>query len=63
MSSQKKREEIWDEWIDLLNISPADLERWLENEESNSVGDAKNGEAIGHRSGRQILKIKKKKKR
>lgn len=62
VSSQKNKEEIWDEWKDLLNISPAELEDWLATEESKSVGDAKDEESTGHRSGRQILEIKRTRK-
>lgn len=58
MSSGKTREEIWKDWNDLLNIPPAVLEDWLQTEESQSVGDSKDGESTGHKSGRKILQIK-----
>ena len=56
--SGKSRETIWEEWRELVNIPPAELEDWLETEESKSVGDSSNGESTGHKSGRRIVKIK-----
>ena len=55
----KSREQIWDEWRDLVNMAPQDLSDWLETEESQSVGaDAGDGEAVGHKSGERIVGIK-----
>ncbi|HLM40953.1 MAG TPA: DUF3140 domain-containing protein [Microvirga sp.] len=47
-----------------VNMTPAELERWLETEESLSVGWTKEGEgeSVGHRSGRRIVEINRKKK-
>lgn len=44
-------------------MAPKELEEWLETEESKSVG-AKDGggESTGHKSGRRIIKIKRKNK-
>ncbi|MFD0916496.1 DUF3140 domain-containing protein [Pseudahrensia aquimaris] len=59
MSSSKSRETIWNEWRDLVNMAPQELQDWLETDESKSVGaDAGDGESKGHKSGRRILKIK-----
>lgn len=58
MSSSKSNDQIWDEWRDLVNMAPQELEDWLETEESKSVGDADSGESTGHKSGRRIVKIK-----
>ena len=58
MSSSKSHEEIWDEWGDLVNMAPKELEEWLETDESKSVGDSDGGESTGHKSGRRIVKIK-----
>lgn len=58
MSSEKTRSKIWQEWRNLLNIAPAELEDWLQTEESKSVGDSKQGESTGHQSGRKIVQIK-----
>jgi len=57
--SNKSREQIWQEWTELVNMAPKELENWLETEESKSVGaDAGDGEAKGHKSGRRIVAIK-----
>jgi hypothetical protein len=47
-----------------VNMAPGELERWLETEDSRSVGWTNDGgrEAIGHASGRRIVEIKRKKK-
>ncbi len=59
----KSQEEIYDEFYDLVNLTPSELERWLDTEKSKSVGqDSGDGEAIGHKSGHKIITIKKKKK-
>lgn len=58
MASDKSRDTIWDEWQDLVNMAPAELEDWLETDESQSVGDSDDGESTGHKSGRRIVKIK-----
>ncbi|WP_281967748.1 DUF3140 domain-containing protein [Roseovarius nanhaiticus] len=57
MSSSKSRDQIWDEWRDLVNMAPKELEDFLETEESKSVGDSESGESTGHASGRRIVKI------
>ena len=49
-----------------VNMSPAALSKWLDSEESRSVGwkgeDGNgDGESVGHRSGKLILAIKRKK--
>ncbi len=62
MSSEKSRKEIWEEWNDLLNIPPAELEAWLQTEDSQSVGDSTDGESTGHKSGRKIVQIKRTRK-
>ncbi|MFV1463766.1 MULTISPECIES: DUF3140 domain-containing protein [unclassified Phaeobacter] len=56
--SSKSKAEIWDQWNTAVNMTPAELESWLETEESKSVGDSDNGESTGHASGRRIVKIK-----
>ena len=58
MGSSKSRDEIWDQWKDLVNMAPAELEKWLDTEESKSVGDNDSGESTGHRSGRRIVDIR-----
>lgn len=47
----------------MVNLQPKELENWLKTEESKSVGqDSGDGESIGHKSGKQIIKIKREKK-
>ena len=58
MASQKSRDTVWSEWQELVNMAPAELEDWLETEESRSVGDSGQGESTGHASGRRIVEIK-----
>ena len=62
MSSEKSREEIWQNWLELVNIPPGELEDWLQTEESKAVGDSTDGESTGHKSGRQIVQIKRTRK-
>ena len=49
--------EVWDDWQDAVNMAPAELEKWLETDESKSVGQG-SGESTGHKSGRRIVEIK-----
>jgi hypothetical protein len=59
----KSHDEIWSEWQDLVNMPPSALKKWLESDESQSVGDTGgDGESTGHKSGKRILEIKEKKK-
>ena len=53
----KSRDEIWDEWRTLVNMTPKELEDWLGTEESKKVGDSEDGESTGHASGRKIVEI------
>ncbi len=62
MSSSKSRSEIWEEWRELVNMAPQELEDWLNTDESKSVGDNDRGESTGHKSGRRIVTIKRTKK-
>ena len=55
----KSNEEAWDEWQDLVNMAPKEIEDWLETDESRSVGaDSGDGESTGHKSGARIVEIK-----
>ncbi|MFJ5780034.1 DUF3140 domain-containing protein [Streptomyces sp. NPDC093094] len=48
----------WHEFRELVNMRSADLEKWLETEESHSAGQSKDGgESTGHASGRHVLAI------
>jgi len=54
--------EVWDDWQDAVNMSPSELEKWLETDDSKRVGQKSGGESVGHASGRRIVKIKQKNK-
>jgi Protein of unknown function (DUF3140) len=56
--------EVWDDWQAAVTMTASDLERWLETEESRSVGDTggSGGESTGHASGRRIVQILRSKK-
>ena len=59
----KDREQTEDEFSELVNMTPKELEGWLETEDSKAVGQKDDGgESKGHESGRRILAIKRKKK-
>lgn len=54
---------IIDEFKQVVNMTPKQLESWLETEESQSVGQKKDDdESIGHKSGKQIIEILHKRK-
>jgi hypothetical protein len=51
------------EFFELVNMGPATLEKWLASEQSKSVGwDAGDGEAVGHKSGKKIVGLLRKKR-
>jgi hypothetical protein len=51
--------EIRKAFRDAVNMSPSELESWLDTDESQSVGDTGgDGESTGHRSGRRIIELK-----
>lgn len=62
MASSKSRDEIWEQWRELVNMAPAELEQWLQTEDSQAVGDSNSGESTGHASGRRIVDIKRTRK-
>ena len=53
-----KKEEVYSDFMDAVNMQPKELEDWLGTDESKSVGDSDGGESTGHRSGRRIVEIK-----
>ncbi|HER39921.1 MAG TPA: DUF3140 domain-containing protein [Salinimicrobium catena] len=62
MTSEEK-DEIFKEFNELVNMSPKELETWLQKEESKEVGqDSGDGESIGHKSGKKIIRIKRRNK-
>jgi hypothetical protein len=51
-------DDIWREFGERVNMTKRELERWLESEESQQVGDfSKGDESTGHQSGRRIVDI------
>jgi len=57
------KKDIYDEFKDLVNMSASELKKWLETDESKSVGQKKDGgESTGHKSGERIIDIKETKK-
>lgn len=58
------RREIQHEFDAAVNMTPHQLERWLESDDSRSVGWKSDGddESVGHHSGRRIVEILRKKK-
>lgn len=56
--SEDDKKSIRAEFHDAVNMAPAELEKWLESDESKSVGDSSDGgESTGHASGRRIVRI------
>jgi hypothetical protein len=55
------RDKVWREFGEAVNMGAADLEAWLESEESRRVGfkgrDGSADESVGHASGRRIARI------
>ncbi|AGL15630.1 DUF3140 domain-containing protein [Actinoplanes sp. N902-109] len=47
------------EFKDAVNMSAAELEKWLKTDESREVGQksSEGGESVGHDSGRKIIEI------
>lgn len=61
--SKDDHEQVWKNFHDAVNMAPAEIERWLETEESHKVGFKRDGgESVGHASGRRIVAILRKKK-
>jgi len=57
------RQQTINEFDELGNMTPKELERWLQTEESRSVGQSDDGgESKGHESGRKIVEILQKNK-
>jgi hypothetical protein len=56
---EQKRKEMFQEFKQLVNITPAQLKKWLEKEEPQSAGFKNEGESesVGHQSGKRIIAI------
>jgi hypothetical protein len=54
----RERKETWDDFRELVNMTPAELETWLATDASRDAGQHKDGgESTGHASGRRIVEI------
>ena len=61
--SNPEDEKAYKEFKSLVNMTAATLQKWLVTKESKTTGlDSGDGEAIGHKSGKGIVKILGKKK-
>lgn len=62
MTDNNERKDLRAEFRRCVNMAPKDLEDWLESDESRRVGYTREGEdeAVGHRSGRRIVAIRRK---
>ncbi|MFB9378440.1 DUF3140 domain-containing protein [Kineococcus gynurae] len=63
-----EQREIHDRFSEAVNMTPKELEDWLETDESRDVGQksggkgSEGGESVGHESGRRIVEILRTKK-
>lgn len=55
---EEERESVLSDFHDAVNMTPAELEKWLGTDASRSVGQSKDGgESVGHASGRRIVDL------
>ena len=61
--TDRAQKEIRTAFRQAVNLAPKELERWLGTEESKSVGWTReeDDESVGHKSGRGIVQLKRKK--
>jgi Protein of unknown function (DUF3140) len=57
-------DDTWNDFRDSVNMTAAELQKWLDSDDSKAVGQKSGGggESTGHESGRHIVKILKAKK-
>ncbi|MFF3487989.1 DUF3140 domain-containing protein [Streptomyces sp. NPDC002701] len=61
--SDTSREDTIREFGDAVNMTPGGLKKWLDTDDSKSVGQSDgDGESVGHASGRRIVELLEKKK-
>ncbi|MGW3560957.1 DUF3140 domain-containing protein [Streptomyces sp. NPDC000963] len=51
------RDETVSAFDEAVNMTAAQMEKWLDTEESKSVGQSDGGESVGHASGRRIVAL------
>ena len=57
--NDKEKKAVRKDFDDAVNMTPAELEKWLETGESRSVGQKDGGgESVGHEAGRRIVRLK-----
>ncbi len=57
-STPEGLDEVWHDWKSAVNMTGKEIEKWLDTDESKSVGDKSGGgESTGHKSGRRIVDI------
>jgi hypothetical protein len=58
MARDDTKDTIWTEFTQTVDRTARELEKWLETEQSRSVGQKRgSGESTGHASGRRIVAI------
>jgi hypothetical protein len=58
MTGKAAAEDVRAAFAQLVNMTPREIEAWLETDESKSVGqDSGDGESIGRKSGRRTLQL------
>lgn len=63
MKEDQEKQETYNQFKSLVNMSPSQIAKWLATTESKNTGqDSGDGEAIGHKSGKKIISILRKKK-
>ena len=63
MKNDQPTTDVYHDFRQDVNMTASELTKWLETEESKSVGqDSGDGESIGHHSGEHIVRILHKKK-
>jgi hypothetical protein len=56
---EQEAKEIRASFADAVNMSPAELEHWLDSDQSQEVGQKDGGdESTGHASGRRIVELR-----
>jgi Protein of unknown function (DUF3140) len=55
----EERDEVRSDFAEAVNMTPKELEKWLETDESQEVGwgNGDDGESVGHASGRRIVEL------
>ncbi|WP_411077437.1 DUF3140 domain-containing protein [Streptomyces sp. cmx-10-25] len=51
------RDEIVSAFDEAVNMTAAQMEKWLVTEESKNAGQSDGGESVGHASGRRIVEL------